>query len=90
MERSSGENDKYSKQSGPIPCTNVVVQRPMPKSQLIVASTRLPVTMQRGEEGWSVTDSTGGLVTALAAVREKRKFTWLGWPGAYVARQERR
>ncbi len=54
------------------------------KSKLIVASTRLPVTMSRGSTKWEVTSSTGGLVTALKAVKERRKFTWLGWPGAYI------
>jgi len=51
---------------------------------VIVASTRLPVTMNEGENGWEVSPSTGGLVTALKAVKERRKFTWLGWPGAYI------
>ncbi len=51
---------------------------------MIVASTRLPVTMNEGENGWEVSPSTGGLVTALKAVKERRKFTWLGWPGAYI------
>ncbi len=58
-------------------------------SRLIVASTRLPVTMNRAEGGWQVSPSTGGLVTALASVREKRKFLWLGWPGTDVTRSER-
>ena len=58
--------------------------------RLIVASTRLPVTMTQEEDGWQVSPSTGGLVTALAAVREKRKFTWLGWPGAQVSRNDRK
>lgn len=56
----------------------------MPRPKLIVASTRLPVTMSEGDHGWEVSPSTGGLVTALKAVKERRKFTWLGWPGAYI------
>ena len=59
-------------------------------SRLIVASTRLPITLTKEAEGWHVSPSTGGLVTALAAVREKRKFTWLGWPGAFVDAKEKR
>ena len=59
-------------------------------SRLIVASTRLPLTLTRKEDGWEVNPSAGGLVTALSAVREKRKFTWLGWPGAYVSRNDRK
>ncbi len=62
----------------------------MARNRLIVASTRLPVTMTREGDGWKVSASTGGLVTALNSVKERRKFTWLGWPGAYVADGERR
>ncbi len=58
--------------------------------KLIVASSRLPVTMTKSEGRWQVKPSTGGLVTALGAVREKRKFLWLGWPGADVALGDRR
>ncbi len=58
--------------------------------KLIVASSRLPVTMTKSGGQWHVQPSTGGLVTALAAVRDKRKFLWLGWPGADVAVPERR
>lgn len=59
--------------------------------RLIVASTRLPITLTKNDDAqWAASASTGGLVTALAAVREKRKFTWLGWPGTYVAPNEQR
>ncbi len=58
-------------------------------SRLIVASVRLPITMTRQDDGYAVSPSTGGLVTALGALRDTRKFTWLGWPGAYVEERER-
>jgi len=61
----------------------------MRKPRLIVASARLPVTMSRRQDGWEVQKSTGGLVTALKSVAERRPFTWLGWPGAFVAENER-
>lgn len=58
-------------------------------ARLIVASSRLPVTLGRNEDGrWEATPSAGGLVTALAAVRDQREFTWLGWPGTSVDEQE--
>ena len=59
-------------------------------SRLIVASTRLPITLTRSDAGWQVTPSAGGLVTALSSVREQRKFTWLGWPGAFVDQHDRK
>jgi len=58
-------------------------------SRLIVASTRLPITLDKKGDDWEVIPSTGGLVTALASVKERRKFTWLGWPGSHVSRGER-
>lgn len=58
------------------------------KPKLIVASARLPVTMSRRQDGWEVVPSTGGLVTALKAVAERRPFTWLGWPGTHVPESE--
>jgi hypothetical protein len=61
----------------------------MAKPKLIVASTRLPVTMARRQDRWEVAPSTGGLVTALKSVKEQRGFTWLGWPGAHVPEAER-
>ncbi len=60
----------------------------MAKPPLIVASTRLPVTMVRAGGAWEVSESTGGLVTALKPVMKHRKFTWLGWPGSHVEEGE--
>lgn len=63
---------------------------PIMTGRLIVASSRLPVTLARSDGKWSATPSTGGLVTALTAVRERRKFTWLGWPGTHVDEVDRK
>ncbi|MBX3181489.1 MAG: bifunctional alpha,alpha-trehalose-phosphate synthase (UDP-forming)/trehalose-phosphatase [Polyangiaceae bacterium] len=60
----------------------------MGKAKLWVASARLPVTMTRHAEGWEVRPSTGGLVTALNGVAERRAFSWVGWPGSAVAEGE--
>lgn len=66
----------------------------MPKAkprppQLIVASARLPVTLSHRQGEWTVSESTGGLVTALKSVAERRPFTWLGWPGTHVPEDDR-
>lgn len=61
----------------------------MTQSKLIVASTRLPVTMTRKTDGWEAKPSAGGLVTALKSVAEGRQFEWFGWPGANVPAPER-
>ncbi len=57
--------------------------------RLIVAATRLPVTMARKAESWEARASAGGLVTALSAVAEGRQFEWHGWPGAHVPESDR-
>jgi len=44
--------------------------------------------MVRDAEGWQITPSTGGLVTALSALKEQRVFVWLGWPGAEVSPED--
>ncbi len=61
----------------------------MSKPRLIVASARLPVTLSHRHDTWEVATSTGGLVTALKAVAERRPFTWLGWPGTSVGEPDR-
>jgi trehalose 6-phosphate synthase/phosphatase len=52
--------------------------------KLIVASARLPVSVQHAGDGWTAEASPGGLATALRAVADRRPFTWIGWPGAHV------
>ena len=49
--------------------------------RLIIVSNRLPLVMNRGDQGWAATPGTGGLVTALAPVLRHRGGTWIGWPG---------
>jgi trehalose 6-phosphate synthase/phosphatase len=79
--------------------TILLGEMPEPNSvepQLIVASARLPVAVNRaGGEGrgapggWQVSDSPGGLATAMRAVAGQRPFMWVGWPGAAVPPDER-
>lgn len=49
--------------------------------RLVIISNRLPVVINRDDEGWTVTPSSGGLVTALAPVLRDRGGLWIGWPG---------
>ena len=62
----------------------------MPGGRLIVASARLPVTLSRRQGAWEAQRSTGGLVTALEGVANRRKFVWLGLPGGSVPEEDRR
>jgi len=54
----------------------------MGAQKLIVASVRMPMSVSRGDGGWTVTMSPGGLATALRAVSARRPFTWVGFPGS--------
>ncbi|HVO63504.1 MAG TPA: trehalose-6-phosphate synthase [Terriglobales bacterium] len=49
--------------------------------QLVIVSNRLPVSIEKHEESYSITPSSGGLVTALKAVFRKYEGSWIGWPG---------
>ncbi len=51
------------------------------KSRLVVVSNRLPVAISRDENGWSIKQGSGGLVTALAPVLRNRGGLWIGWSG---------
>ncbi|NJB66888.1 trehalose 6-phosphate synthase [Desulfobaculum xiamenense] len=50
--------------------------------RLLVVSNRLPISLSRCGEGWSVEQGKGGLVTALAPVLRNRGGDWIGWPGS--------
>jgi trehalose 6-phosphate synthase len=52
-------------------------------SRLIVVSNRLPFALDStGEDLWTVTPATGGLVSAIEPVLRERGGTWIGWPGS--------
>jgi trehalose 6-phosphate synthase/phosphatase len=50
-------------------------------SGLLIVSNRLPVTVQAGPDGVTVTRSTGGLATALSGPHGRLDSRWIGWPG---------
>lgn len=49
---------------------------------ILVVSNRLPLTLRKGPKGLERSLSSGGLVSALTPVLERRGGTWVGWPGA--------
>jgi trehalose 6-phosphate synthase/phosphatase len=54
---------------------------PQRAGRLIIVSNRLPVSVERGEDGLAYQPSVGGLATSLGALREETEMLWLGWPG---------
>lgn len=56
-----------------------------PGRRLLVVSNRLPVTISKNHEGqWDFKMSAGGLVSALAGVKNEFPFVWVGWSGSEV------
>ncbi|MGV3541243.1 MAG: bifunctional alpha,alpha-trehalose-phosphate synthase (UDP-forming)/trehalose-phosphatase [Rufibacter sp.] len=53
----------------------------MPKT--IIISNRLPIKVQRTEEGLAYETSEGGLATGLGSIYKKGDNIWIGWPGTY-------
>src|SRR6476660_7850345 len=52
-------------------------------NRLIVVSNRLPFALDSiGEDLWTVTPATGGLVSAIEPVLRERGGTWIGRPGS--------
>ncbi|MBX6364218.1 MAG: bifunctional alpha,alpha-trehalose-phosphate synthase (UDP-forming)/trehalose-phosphatase [Gemmatimonadetes bacterium] len=50
--------------------------------RIILVSNRLPVTVEHGADGFTVTRSVGGLATALRGAHAWADAVWIGWPGA--------
>lgn len=49
--------------------------------RLIIVSNRLPVSVERTQDGLNFQPSVGGLATSLNALRDETEMLWLGWPG---------
>ncbi|MGA8438505.1 MAG: bifunctional alpha,alpha-trehalose-phosphate synthase (UDP-forming)/trehalose-phosphatase [Candidatus Sulfotelmatobacter sp.] len=55
--------------------------RPSARVRLIVVSNRLPLTLQKTEEGWKTVRSSGGLASAMNPLLGKTGGDWIGWAG---------
>lgn len=56
--------------------------------RLIIVSNRLPVSVERTEEGLVYQPSVGGLATSLSNLLEDSEMLWLGWPGITPANEQ--
>jgi trehalose 6-phosphate synthase/phosphatase len=63
------------------PVANLKVTRPSASVRLIVVSNRLPLTLQKTEEGWKTVRSSGGLASAMNPLLGKTGGDWIGWAG---------
>ncbi len=50
-------------------------------SRLIIASNRLPVSIQKSGSEMTVSPSAGGLATGLKSYHKSNDSIWVGWPG---------
>ena len=57
--------------------------------RLVIASNRLPFTVESGRGRLQLRPTTGGLASALAAVHQNGNNLWVGWPGDCSALDDR-
>ena len=57
--------------------------------RLVIASNRLPFTVESGRGRLQLRPTTGGLASALAAVHQNGNNLWVGWPGDCSAFDDR-
>ncbi|KAJ5963171.1 tspB [Penicillium waksmanii] len=62
--------------------------KPSSKQRVIIASNRLPLSIDKYDGNYRVTPSSGGLVTALRGL-SVANYLWLGWPGIEIGETER-
>jgi len=60
----------------------------MKPKNIFIVSNRLPVTVVKSEDGFTITPSSGGLATALQSVFQQQDSYWIGWPGIITETKE--
>lgn len=50
-------------------------------SKFIIVSNRLPIKIEKQQNQWIFSPTSGGLATGLKSVHENGKSLWIGWPG---------
>lgn len=58
------------------------------KQRVIIASNRIPLSIDKFDGKYRATPSSGGLVTALRGL-SVANYLWLGWPGIEIGETER-
>ena len=68
---------------------SLLATSPPPDQRLIVVSNRLPVTIEKDEDGsYSFKESCGGLATGMSGVKREFEMVWYGWPGIEIPLEE--
>jgi trehalose 6-phosphate synthase/phosphatase len=50
-------------------------------NQVVIVSTRLPISVKKTTEGLIYTPSSGGLATSVNSTNLRKNSIWVGWPG---------
>lgn len=58
-----------------------IAATPRLDTRLLIASNRLPLTVDEESSGLSIRPSVGGLASGLRDVHERSHSVWIGWPG---------
>jgi len=68
---------------------SLLATSPPADQRLIVVSNRLPVTIEREEDGsYNFKESCGGLATGMSGVKREFEMVWYGWPGIEIPLDE--
>lgn len=57
-------------------------------SKTIIVSNRLPISINKTDEGLEYKPSAGGLATGLGSIYKEGENIWLGWPGTFFKTEE--
>ena len=52
--------------------------------KIIIIANRLPIKIEREEEGFCIVRSEGGLATGLGSLETDTEIFWVGWPGIHT------
>lgn len=56
--------------------------------KIIIIANRLPVKIERNEDGFICTRSEGGLATGLGSLETESEIYWVGWPGIHTEEED--
>lgn len=52
--------------------------------KIVIIANRLPVKIERSDEGFTIERSEGGLATGLGSLETEAEKYWVGWPGIHT------
>jgi len=56
--------------------------------KIIIIANRLPVKIERSDDGFNIIRSEGGLATGLGSLETKSDIYWVGWPGIFTENEK--